>query len=135
MCRYYRLLVKMVHCRQRKSFLQSCHKNDLIPRFLKFRIPENGCFEPTVVHNFQKRLLRKEMARASQHYAELEESIEVTRRNLREDIPEILLPYILLYDRIEKRRTLEETFISFVMKLSDLAMDQEKTTQGDRKYS
>ena len=75
------------------------------------------------------------MARASQHYAELEESIEVTRRNLREDIPEILLPYILLYDRIEKRRTLEETFISFVMKLSDLAMDQEKTTQGDRKYS
>ena len=30
---------------------------DIIPRFLRFRVPENSCFETTVVHNFQEKLL------------------------------------------------------------------------------
>ena len=46
-------------------FLRNCQMNYIIPRFLKFRVPENGYFEERNVHNFQKTLLRREIAKAS----------------------------------------------------------------------
>ena len=41
---------------------EECCKAEIIPRFLKFRIPNNGCFDDKSVHDFQKRLLKKELA-------------------------------------------------------------------------
>lgn len=38
----------------------------LIPMFLKFRIPNNSCFELTSIHNFKIRLLKKELLKAKQ---------------------------------------------------------------------
>ena len=57
--KYLKALEKQANCQQRILFLTSCLKNDLIPKFLNFRVPSNGCFDPTTVHNFQRRLLRK----------------------------------------------------------------------------
>ena len=62
---YRRKRLKIENTRFRQRFLLDCQKNDIIPRFLKFRVPENGCFEERIVHNFQKRLLRREIAEAS----------------------------------------------------------------------
>ena len=64
--------MKWVHSILRLRFLSQCLKNDLIPRFLSFRVPQNGCFAPTIVHNFQRRLLKSEVHRAReavQHHA------------------------------------------------------------------
>ena len=47
----------------RLKFLRKCLINDLIPNFLKFRVPENGVFLDQAVHNFQ--LLRTEVSRAN----------------------------------------------------------------------
>ena len=50
----------------RLMFLRKCLKNDLIPDFLKFRVPENGVFSDQAVHNFQLKLLRTETSRANE---------------------------------------------------------------------
>ena len=81
--KYLKALEKQANCQQRFSFMTSCLENDLIPKFLNFRVPSNGCFEPTTVHNFQRRLLRKEIAWAKEHQKELTEPLEVTRAKLR----------------------------------------------------
>ena len=49
---------------ERCSFLKKCLDNDIIPGFLRLRVPETGCFDRALVHNFQKRLLRKELLKA-----------------------------------------------------------------------
>ena len=43
----------------RLTFLRKCLKNDLIPDFLKFRVPRK-VFLDQAVHNFQMKLLRTE---------------------------------------------------------------------------
>ena len=40
-------------------------RSNLIPDFLKFRVPENGVFSDQAVHNFQLKLLRTETSRAN----------------------------------------------------------------------
>ena len=55
-------------CSLRIRFLEKCSKADIIPKFLKFRIPNNGCFDDKSVHDFQKRLLRKEIISAKHDY-------------------------------------------------------------------
>ena len=69
--KYLKALEKQANCQQRILFLTSCLKNELIPKFLNFRVPSNGCFDPTTVHNFQRRLLRKEIASAKEHQKQL----------------------------------------------------------------
>ena len=46
------------HC-LRINFLENCLKANIVPRFLKFRIPANGCFDDKAVLDFQLRLLRR----------------------------------------------------------------------------
>ena len=45
----------------RLQFLKKCKQSNIIPRFLKFRIPTNGCFDDKAVHEFQVKLLKKEI--------------------------------------------------------------------------
>ena len=42
--KYFRLLVKRENTNQRINFITKCKGADIIPRFLRFRVPENGCF-------------------------------------------------------------------------------------------
>ena len=55
----------------RVKFLSSCFKADIIPRFLRFRIPNNGTFDQKSVFEFQKGLLRKELYRAKEDHKDL----------------------------------------------------------------
>jgi len=48
----------------RIDFLENCLKANIIPHFLKFRVPTNGCFDDKVVLDFQLQLLRKELFKA-----------------------------------------------------------------------
>ena len=57
---------------------------DIIPTILKFKIRNNGCFEPTVLHNFQRRLLKGELMKARQTLYEHEQKVsDRPKQNLR----------------------------------------------------
>ena len=63
---YIKLLNKTVINSLRTSFLYKCKNNDIIPSFLKFRIPNNGCFNQKSVHDFQLKLLKQEIVKAKE---------------------------------------------------------------------
>ena len=54
--------------------------------FLKFRIPNNGSFEPTTVHTFQGKLL-KELFKAKKALAEHESKVYEKRNILKGILP------------------------------------------------
>ena len=72
-------------------------KADIIPRFLKFRIPNNGAFDPKSVFEFQKNLLRKELFRAKQDTETLINTIATKRKLIPTHVPERLLPSIAFH--------------------------------------
>lgn len=50
---YERHLSKLENNKLRIKFLETCKRSDIVPKFLKFRIPSNGCFRDETVHKFQ----------------------------------------------------------------------------------
>ena len=58
---YKQSLIKREINKCRIDFLKKCIQTDIIPAFFKFRVPNNSCFETTVVQNFQRRLLKGEL--------------------------------------------------------------------------
>lgn len=48
----------------------------------QIRIPNNGCFENTAAHNFQRRLLKKELAKAKNTLKKHKNSYNVKRSTL-----------------------------------------------------
>ena len=69
---YQKALLKAETNRLRTKFLENCKRSDLIPKFLKFRVPNNGCFDDKAVHEFQKRLLNKEIMKAKDNNQSLQ---------------------------------------------------------------
>ena len=96
---YRRALEKMVRCMYRIQYLEKCYQADIIPKFLMFRVPENGCFVPTVVHNFQRNLLKAEMVEARKLKEIHKNIIETKRAVVRESIPSKLIPSIAFHSR------------------------------------
>ena len=78
--KYFRLVIKRQKTYQRIKFINQCRAADIIPRFLRFRIPDNGCFEPTVVHNFQRKLLNQEWKKAKDLLLTQNEAINKVRK-------------------------------------------------------
>ena len=102
---YQKALIKQENNFRRISFIEECRKAGIIPRFLKFRIPNNGCFEPTVVHNFQLRLLKQELNKAittKTHHAEM---VAEKRSRLKENLPAKLILSVILFSRIQITET------------------------------
>ena len=93
---YRKTLEKLEKNRLRVQFITSCLKADIIPRFLKFRIPNNGAFDEKSIFEFQKGLLRKELFRAKQDLQNLNEK----RRAVQQHAPVNLLPSIAVYTRL-----------------------------------
>ena len=60
---YYNAYVKWNSIRYRLSFLQTCSTHGLVPRFLSFKIPNNGAFTHHRVIQFQLRILRDEIVK------------------------------------------------------------------------
>ena len=79
---YCRKRRKLISAQLRGIFLQRCLNNQLIPRFLNFGIPENGCFEETIVRNFQRKLLRREMSQANIIVKRHEDELRTVREQI-----------------------------------------------------
>ena len=92
----YRLLgisLKRIDCwKQYLHYERSLLKREnskylVIPKFLNFRIPNNGCFEPTAVHNFQRKLLKEELFKPKKALAEHESKVYKKRNILKSVLP------------------------------------------------
>ena len=123
---YDRILQKRERSLCRIDFLEKCWQADIIPKFLKFRVPNNGCFEPTTVHNFQRRLLKNELAKARSTLKEHEKYVNSKRSKLSRTINKTLLPSVILYTRISKTECRENVLETQRKKLEMLSVDQDR---------
>ena len=102
---YQKALHKLDNNILRVKFLDNCKRADVIPRFLKFRIPSNGCFDEKSIHTFQKTLLNKELQKAKTTTQTLTTTLNERRQQLRSVVPEKALPSVILYTRITRHNT------------------------------
>ena len=58
---YVRARKKMINGIQRTDFLKTCLDNDLIPRFLAFRVPSNGCFDDATTHTTREEYAQRHL--------------------------------------------------------------------------
>ena len=110
----------------RIKFLENCKRADLIPRFLKFRIPNNGCFDDKTVHTFQQQLRNKELIRAKDDLKNIKHQLEEKRVALKNATPEKCIPSIILHTRNMRHRTRQEQSKTHAKKLSNLSDEQER---------
>ena len=110
----------------RIKFLDKCKRADLIPKFLKFRIPTNGCFDDKSVHDFQRRLLHRETIRAKESCQTLQQQLNEKRASLRDNAPEKCLPSILLYTRIAVKDHHNKQTVTHNKKVLSLSEEQER---------
>ena len=83
--------------------MKNCKASDIIPKFLNFRIPQNGCFDNSTVHTFQKSLLNKELIKAKEDLQNVQCKLELKRSALRDRVPVKCIPSIVLYTRLYRR--------------------------------
>ena len=98
------------------------------PKFVltQHSINKNGCFEPTIVHDFQRRLLKTELNEARQQLSSTTERLDAARDTVRERCPSCLLPSVILFVRRQCRITTAETNKRHQHKLHELSAKQEK---------
>ena len=123
---YQTALEKVGNNDLRLKFIDNCIKSDVIPRFLKFRVPQNGCFDDSSVHAFQKRLLRKELNRAKEDLKLARGRLDKKREAIQNEVPENLLPSVALHSRIKCRSTRKNREMIHNKKLYTLSQEQEK---------
>ena len=123
---YEKSLVKIEKNSQRVKFLTACFKADIIPRFLKFRIPNNGTFDNKSVFEFQKGLLRKELYRAKEDQKSRSSQVAEKRREIQNNVSVTLLPSVALHTRQSARETRKEVRNIHQKKLLALSEEQER---------
>ena len=123
---YQKALVKQVNNLLRISFIEECRKADIIPRFLRFRVPNNGCFEPTTVHNFQLRLLKQELNKAVSTKTLHTQTVGEKRTALKNNLPPKLIPSVILFSRIKTTETKNQVSKTHSEKLKNLSRQQER---------
>ena len=123
---YAAALLTATNCQQRILFLKKCLSNDLIPRFLKFRIAENDCFEATMIHNFQRRLLRREVSEAQLTMIMRLDQLRNARQFLKEKCTDYLLLSVAWHSRRDTRAERLTIHVRHNKKLVGLAAEQEK---------
>ena len=115
--KYQQSVQKLSFCCHRIQFLSNCFKNDIIQKLLSFKVPANGYFESTVVHNLEKRLLRKETQKV--RYV-------LSRVMWTSSVPRYYLPSAAFHVRYDMRVSYQEVSYRYRRKLDDLARLQEK---------
>ena len=106
--------------------MENCRRADVIPRFLRFQDPNNGCFDEKSVHEFQCGLLRKEIYAAKENLKQVKEKLDRSRSSLCTKAPRRLLPLITVYTRKARVDTRRELMQRHNKKLSLLSEEQEK---------
>ena len=81
----------------RIKFLRKCLDNDIIPDFLRFRVPDNGIFSDQAVHSFQLRLLRSELSQANADRAKASVNLVKAKEVVRRGIDEKWWPSVIFY--------------------------------------
>ena len=79
----------------RIKFLRKCLDNDIIPNFLRFRVPDNGVFSDQVVHSFQLRLLISELSQANARLYSFKENRHSTKKTFFLNLYRIILPLLV----------------------------------------
>ena len=105
--------------------LKKCIQTD-IPAFLRFRVPNNGCFETTAVHNFQRRLLKGELNKANVTLYEHERKVNDTHEKLRQILCHTLITSVVLYSRMTVQNIHLEVTSTHQKKLDNLSKQQER---------
>ena len=123
---YRKSLEKVEKNLQRAKFLSSCYNADIIPRFLRFRIPNNGTFDQKSVFEFQKSLLRKEIVRAKSDRKAINGTLCERRERIKNDVPEYLLPSVAFHSRQSVRSVRSEVRNRHNKKLLELSEQQER---------
>ncbi len=101
--RHYQKAINKVETNSlRVKFLESCKRSDLTPKFLKFRIPTNGCFDTNSVKEFQRKLLYKELLKAKSEGKQAEERLEETRAAVQSAVPDEWLSAVAYHTRMER---------------------------------
>ena len=123
---YRSALRKVESHRQRIIFLERCNRAEIIPRFLKFRIPNNGCFDQKLIHEFQKRLLIKELVHAKRDLASSKENLATPRKQLSVLAPYKMLPSIIVYTRLDRLEVKALHSKKLIKKLNRLSEEQKR---------
>ena len=123
---YENLIQKIVKCDLRTQYLQNCKKADIIPKFLKFRIPNNGCFDDDAVHKFQKNLLQKEISKSKEKLKLLNTQIDNNLSSIRDNVPSEYFHSILFHIRFSRKKLKSKITEIHNKKLQNLSRDQGK---------
>ena len=123
---YRKSLEKVEKNQLRVKFINSCLQADVIPRFLKFRVPNNGAFDQNSVFEFQKALLRKELYKAKQHTEVLNDKVSTKRQLIQVHIPEYLLSSIAVHSRFHCRDVRRSVKNGHNKKLLALSEEQQR---------
>ena len=130
---YASIYVKFINCHQRVKFLRVCLENDIIPNFLRFRVPENGVFSNQAVHSFQTKLLRTEINKARTDEKNVEVKLEMARGAVQRGVDEKFWPSVIKNLSLRGQRqtaTVKETHQKKLMKLSE-RQDRPLRKQGE----
>ena len=98
----------------------------MVPRFLKFRIPTNGCFDNKSVREFQLKLLHKELVRAKENFQSTEENVNNRKAKLLSHLPTELIPPVEDHIGRSRTKTRMERKAVHEKKLSNLSKEQEQ---------
>jgi len=107
-------------------FLESCLKSLIIPKFLKFRIPNNGCFDDRSVHEFQLRLLRKEIIKAKSDKSTSYNKLIESRNCLKLKLPDKCRSSVILHMRYDLRLFKNKQSSTLNKKLTNLSSEQDR---------
>ena len=121
-----RCICKVGACILRVKFLENCLKSDIIPKFLKFRVPNNGCFDDESVHDFQRRLLRKEIVSAKNDHGQNLMKLYEKRALMCDSVQDNLLPSLVLYTRYERISFCKKQASVHSNKLRNLSLEQDR---------
>ena len=120
------LLKKVQVSVHRLKFLRKCLKNDLIPDFLKLRVPRTGFFLDQDVHNFQLKLLRTETFRPNENRKRYEEMLMKARSLVQKEIDEQWWASIFRFVKRQVEASLKTTSDNHRKKLEKLPERQDK---------
>ena len=110
----------------RIKFLNNCSRAGVIPKFLKFRIPNNGCFDEKSVHDFQLQLLKKEVQKAKNDLQSVTKTLDTKRYELISVLPEKCVPSVALHTRNSRVQIRKEQLKIHNEKLTTLSEEQQR---------
>ena len=123
---YQKALEKHLKNSLRIEFLTKWKFAEIIPRFLKFRIPTNGCFDDNSVQEFQQKLLRKEIACAKTDVQSNSEQLTAKRVVIQTAVNDALLPSVAVHSRYFIRKVRANLKSTHNKKLAALSEEQER---------